>query len=105
MVIKCNECGREIHYYKSNYNRYTKHYCSIECKHKADKQFNPNIERFQEELWEQPITELAIKYNTSVKTIHKYCKRHNLITPGRGIWQRIAAGKTTIEEERSKIFN
>ena len=103
MVIKCDNCGKNIEYHKSNYQRYNKHYCSLKCKYEDNKKFNTNILEFQNELWEQPITELAIKYNTSVKTIHKFCKQNNLIKPGRGVWQRIEAGKTTIDEERNRV--
>ena len=92
MVIKCDNCKKEFNCPPSNLTRYGKHYCSIMCKHEAEQMFAPNILEFQQELWEKPITELAKEHNISVKTIHKFCKKHELLKPGRGYWQKKNAG-------------
>ena len=92
MVITCDYCNKEYETSISNYSRYNKHYCSNNCKFNANKQFKPDIEKFKKELWEYPITELAKKYNISVKTIHKFCNINKLTRPGRGYWQKKEVG-------------
>lgn len=92
MVIKCDNCNKEFNISPSNLTRYGKHYCSVDCKHEAEQMFNPDIPTFQQELWDKPITELSIQYGVSVKTIHKFCAKHNLVKPGRGYWQKKNAG-------------
>lgn len=93
MKTKCDYCEAEFNCSPSNLLRYGKHYCSKVCKHKDEQEFNPDIITFQRKLFEKPITELAIEYDTSVKTIHKFCKLNNLVKPGRGVWQKFNAGK------------
>jgi len=92
MKISCDQCGVEFTCLPSNFSRYQKHFCSVQCKYKYEKQFAPNMEQFKLELWEKPITELALDYDISVKTIHKFCKNHKLPKPGRGYWQKKEAG-------------
>ncbi len=102
MVTNCDYCGTEYSITKSRLNRYTKHYCSADCKYADEKMFNPNIEEFKKDLWKQPITELAEIYGTSVKTIHKFCNKHKLDRPGRGWWQRVEAGLIDIDTHKPK---
>jgi len=98
MIIKCDHCNIEFNCSPSNLDRYRNHYCCISCKHIAEQQFCPNILEFQRKLFEKPITELALEYDISVKTIHKFINQNKLIRPARGSWQKIFANKLTIEE-------
>jgi len=95
MTTTCDNCGTTFNCSPSNLIRYTKHFCSKECKHIGEQEFCPDILTFQRKLFERPITELADEYKISVKTIHKFCKEHNLVKPGRGTWQKFNAGKIT----------
>ncbi|MFA6076398.1 MAG: hypothetical protein WCV63_11300 [Negativicutes bacterium] len=45
-----------------------------------------------EEVWEQPVVAVAIKYGVSNVAIHKICKTLNIPTPPRGYWARVRAG-------------
>ena len=92
MLVNCEYCEKEYNCSLSNLTRYGKHYCSVSCKCLAEQRFNPPILEFQAKLWEKPITELSKEYNISVKTIHKFCTKQNLLRPGRGYWQKKNAG-------------
>jgi len=101
MTYNCDNCSTSFEIMPSRLELYTKHYCSAKCKYESEKQFNPDISVFIEDLWLHPITELSAMYGTSVKTIHKWIKKNNITDrPGRGAWQRIDAGVTTISQER-----
>ena len=96
-------CSKEFDIMPSRLDLYNKHYCCAQCKYEAEKMFNPNLSEFIEDLWKHHITELSAMYGVSVKTIHKFIKKNNITDkPGRGTWQRIDAGVSTIEEERNK---
>ena len=88
MNIVCDFCEKGYDSSISNFERYNHHYCCATCKYKGELRFSPDIETFQLELWEKPITELASEYNVSAKTVHKFCEKHKLIKPGKGYWQK-----------------
>ena len=46
-----------------------------------------------QEVWEQPVTEVAKKYRVSDVVIHKICKSLKVPTPPAGYWAKLRAGK------------
>lgn len=47
-----------------------------------------------QEVWEQPVTKVAIKYGVSDVMIHKVCKTLNVPVPPRGYWAKKQAGQS-----------
>jgi hypothetical protein len=52
-----------------------------------------NREKLYQEVWENPVTEVAKLYKVSDVTIHKVCKSLDIPTPGVGYWTKVKAGK------------
>ena len=51
-------------------------------------------ETLYREVWEQPVSKVALKYGVSDVMIHKACKTLNVPVPPRGYWAKIQAGQT-----------
>lgn len=51
-------------------------------------------EKLYEEVWAEPITVIAARYNLSDVGMAKACRRLNIPLPGRGYWARIRAGQS-----------
>nr|WP_286167046.1 hypothetical protein [Clostridium sp. D33t1_170424_F3] len=47
-----------------------------------------------QEVWKQPVTEVAKRYRVSDVAIHKVCKSLNIPTPPAGYWAKKKAGKS-----------
>jgi hypothetical protein len=50
-------------------------------------------EELYELVWSTPINTLCKEYGISNVGLAKVCKRHNVPTPPRGYWNKLAAGK------------
>lgn len=55
-------------------------------------------ETLYREVWEQPVSKVALKYGVSDVMIHKACKTLNVPVPPRGYWAKIQAGQTVAKE-------
>lgn len=59
-----------------------------------------NREKLYEEVWANPVVNVAVQYGVSDVAIHKICKSLNVPVPPRGYWAKIRAGakpkKTTL---------
>lgn len=51
-----------------------------------------NRTQLYNEIWKNPITEVAKKYHVSDKAIHKVCKSLGIPTPPAGYWSKIRSG-------------
>src|SRR5208282_675477 len=51
-------------------------------------------ENLYAEVWEQPLTKVAEKYNVSDVAIGKLCRRLKVPLPGRGYWAKKEAGQS-----------
>lgn len=51
-------------------------------------------EMLYQEVWKQPVTEVAKRYRVSDVAIHKVCKSLNIPTPSAGYWAKKKAGKS-----------
>jgi hypothetical protein len=49
------------------------------------------------EVWEIPVTEVAMRYKVSDVTIHKICKSLDIPTPPAGYWAKLRAGKPVVK--------
>jgi len=52
-------------------------------------------ERLYEEVWAEPMTKVALKYNVSSSFMARVCTWLNVPRPERGYWAKLAVGKTT----------
>jgi hypothetical protein len=61
-------------------------------------------ETLYQEVWAEPVTEVAKRYGVSDVTIHKLCKSLDIPVPPRGYWTKVRAGKpaTRIPLPKSK---
>jgi hypothetical protein len=50
-------------------------------------------EKIYEEIWEEPTIKVAKRYNVSDVALAKVCRKLNIPRPGRGYWEKKAAGK------------
>lgn len=51
-------------------------------------------EKLYEEVWAEPITVIAARYNLSDVGMAKACRRMSIPLPGRGYWARVRAGQS-----------
>lgn len=51
-------------------------------------------ETLYREVWEQPVSKVALKYGVSDVMIHKVCNTLNVPVPPRGYWAKLQAGQT-----------
>jgi len=52
-----------------------------------------NRDKLYEEVWANPVIEVALQYGVSDVMIHKICKSLNVPVPPRGYWSRVRAGE------------
>lgn len=52
-------------------------------------------ERLYEEVWAEPMTKVALKYNVSSSFMARVCTWLNVPRPERGYWAKLVVGKTT----------
>ncbi|MEG6512511.1 hypothetical protein V6C32_11365 [Desulforamulus ruminis] len=71
---------------KSQDNELT--YRTVEDKHNIY-----NREKLYEEVWANPVVDVAVQYGVSDVAIHKICKSLNVPVPPRGYWSKIRAGE------------
>ena len=50
-------------------------------------------EKLYKEIWAEPMTKVAERYNVSDVALKKTCKKLNIPVPGRGHWARVYAGE------------
>jgi len=62
-----------------------------------------NRETLYKEIWEQPVTEVAKRYNVSDNAIRKVCKAMNIPLPEQGYWAKLRAGKPVKQTALPKI--
>ena len=71
---------------------------------KEDTVINPNGQntydriKLYQEVWEQPVSKVALKYGVSDVMIHKVCKVLNVPVPPRGYWAKVQAGQNVNKE-------
>ena len=51
-------------------------------------------EQLYEEVWAEPMTKVALKYNVSSSFMARVCTWLNVPRPERGYWAKLAVGKT-----------
>lgn len=56
-----------------------------------------------QQVWEEPITKLAKRYDLSDVGLAKTCKRHNIPIPGRGHWAKKASGKVVLQARLPRL--
>jgi hypothetical protein len=52
-------------------------------------------EKLYEEVWAEPMTKVAARYNVSSSFLARVCKRLNVPRPERGYWAQLAVGKAS----------
>jgi hypothetical protein len=52
-------------------------------------------EKLYEEVWAEPMTKVAARYNVSSSFLARVCKRLNVPRPERGHWAKLAVGKAS----------
>jgi hypothetical protein len=57
-----------------------------------------NRENLYKEVWSDPLTKVAKRYNMSDVAIAKACRKLKIPLPGRGYWARMAAGQKVAQE-------
>jgi hypothetical protein len=50
-------------------------------------------EKLYEEVWAEPMTKVAARYNVSSSFLARVCKGLNVPRPERGYWAKLAVGK------------
>jgi len=53
----------------------------------------PRTELFRD-AWTRPLSTIAAEFGISDTALRKICDRHDIPTPGRGYWAKVAAGQT-----------
>jgi hypothetical protein len=61
-------------------------------------------EKLYEEIWENPLSEVAKKYKVSEATMRKYLSRLMIPLPPKGYWLKIKNGETVQRIELSPVF-
>lgn len=46
------------------------------------------------DAWRRPLSTIAAEFGISDTALRKICDRHDIPTPGRGYWAKVASGKT-----------
>jgi hypothetical protein len=54
-------------------------------------------EKLYEEIWDEPITKVAKRYEISDSFLIRVCKKLNVPRPAKGHWAKLAAGKKSIQ--------
>ena len=62
-------------------------------------------EALYREVWEDPISKLAIRYNISDVALAKVCRKLHVPVPPRGYWARIQHGQHVTREKLPKLPN
>jgi len=62
----------------------------------AQNQKKINRETLYEEIWTEPMTTVALRYNMSDVGLAKNCKKMNIPRPGLGYWARVQAGQKIV---------
>lgn len=55
-----------------------------------------SFETIKYDVWKQPIVHLAKKIGVSDSAVLKYCRINGVVSPPRGYWARVKAGKTML---------
>ena len=87
----CAHCGRSYYEYPAHAHR--RKYCSPACSNAARRRFDVSPDELADLVWKYPMTKLAEMFGVSDKAIKKRCEKYGIQTPGRGYWQRLAAGQ------------
>jgi hypothetical protein len=56
---------------------------------------NVSREKLYEEVWAEPMTTVAKRYDLSSNFLARVCERLNVPRPPRGYWQQLRVGKAT----------
>ena len=62
-----------------------------------------NRETLYKEIWEEPVTTVAKRYNLSDNGLRKVCKKLEIPIPPAGYWAKVRAGKTVSKPDLAKI--
>jgi hypothetical protein len=60
-------------------------------------------EALYEQVWARPMIEVAASYGITGTGLKKACKRHQIPTPERGYWAKLAHGKTVRQKPLPKL--
>ena len=66
---------------------------------------NWDREKLYEEVWDAPVSRVAIKYGISDVMVSKVCRKLSIPLPGRGYWARKAAGQVLKKQPLPKLKN
>lgn len=61
--------------------------------------------KLYQEVWSEPIRDVAKRYGVSDSTIHKTCKTLNIPKPPKGYWAKVKHGKKVKKEPLPKVKN
>ncbi|WP_102398913.1 hypothetical protein [Haloimpatiens massiliensis] len=61
-------------------------------------------EKLYNEVWEEPLVNIAKRYEISEATLRKRCNKLDIPLPPKGYWQKIKSGKEIKKPALSKIF-
>ena len=62
-------------------------------------------DKLYNEIWKNPMTKVAIKYNLSDRGLAKMCAKLNIPRPSRGYWAKIKAGQKVNQQSLSILEN
>ncbi len=62
-------------------------------------------EKIYEEIWAEPMIKVAKRYNVSDVALAKVCRKLNIPRPGRGYWEKKAAGKPVSKRPTLPVLN
>src|SRR5206468_10091611 len=62
-------------------------------------------EKIYEEIWTEPMIKVAKRYNVSDVALAKVCRKLNIPRPGRGYWEKKAAGKPASTRPALPVLN
>lgn len=62
-------------------------------------------EALYNQIWTRPMMKVAADYGVSGTALKKICDRHNIPTPERGYWAKLAYGKRVVQTPLPKLKN
>jgi len=60
---------------------------------KLRKVVRPSKEELEKMVWEKTCTQIAKQFAVSDNAVAKWCKRYDIVKPGRGYWQKLLQSK------------
>lgn len=82
--VVCQYCGKMF----TPQSNYPARFCSSDCWHRFDQEFEVSKEELAKLVWEMPTTKVAAKFGVTDKAIEKRCKKLGVAKPPRGYWAK-----------------